>query len=115
MPVERAITADQLPRLRRERLSGRADPHAAPEHARVGGHARYRLVSTVDQVATPAGLAVAAVAAEPADPDPFAHLPPAHSVTDRVHDPCHLVPGHNRIRDTGEVAFLGVRVAVANT
>src|SRR5439155_4903468 len=82
--------------------------------AAVGGHTRYRLVLAIDEVATPAGFAVAAVAAEPADADPLTHRPPVDSVADRVHDPGHLVPGHNRIADTGEVPFLGIGVAVAN-
>jgi hypothetical protein len=38
-----------------------------------------------------------------------------NAVADRVHDPCHLVAGHNRIADAGEVPFFRVGVAVANT
>jgi hypothetical protein len=38
-----------------------------------------------------------------------------HVLADPVDDACDLVPGHDRIRDTGEVPLLGVGVAVANT
>src|SRR5438105_4691510 len=83
--------------------------------AAVRRHARYRLVLAIDQVATPAGLAVAAVAAEPADADPIAHPPALHSVAQRVNDAGHFVSGHDGIGDTGEASVLGVGVAVADT
>ena len=97
-PRQRPDTADEVIRV-----------------AAVGGHARDRLVLTVDQVAAPARVAVAAVAAEPADADPLADVPPAHAVADRVDDTCDFVSGYNRKRHAGEVPVLRVRVAVADT
>ncbi len=61
--------------------------------AAVGGHARNRLVLAVDQVATPAGPAIAAVAAEPADADSLAHLPAVNAFTDSVDDARTSWPG----------------------
>src|SRR5205823_17173 len=97
-PRQRSCTTDQVVRV-----------------AAVRRHARDRLVLAIDQIAAPAGFAVAAVAAEPADADAFTDVPSLHSVAERVDDSRHLVAGHDRIADTGEVPFLGIGVAVANT
>jgi hypothetical protein len=82
--------------------------------AAIDGHPRDRHVLASDEVAAPAGLAVAAVASEPADSDSLARLPATHAVAHGIDDTGHLVPGNARVADARETPVLGVGVAVAD-
>ena len=62
--------------------------------AAVVGDARDLAVLAADHVAAPAGVAVAAVAAEPADADPLADLPGDDALADGLDAPGDLVAGH---------------------
>ena len=71
-------------------------------------------VLAADEVAAAARLAVAAVAAEPADADALAGLPALDALADRVDDAGDLVAGDEREGDAREAALLGEHVAVAD-
>ena len=71
-------------------------------------------VDAADHVAAPARVAVAAVAAEPADPDALADLPGDHALADGLDPPGDLVPGHARVRDTRYRALDREGVGVAD-
>ena len=64
-------------------------------------------------IATPARLALPAVAAIPAQPDALPNSPLTHALANRIYQTDDLMPWHSRIRDR-ENAFLGRRIAVAN-
>ena len=82
--------------------------------AAVVGDAGHQAVDAADHVAAPARVAVAAVAAEPADPDALAHLPGDHGLADGLDPPGDLVPGDPRVLDPRHPALDGEGVGVAD-
>src|SRR5262249_36553061 len=73
-----------------------------------------RLVQAVDEVATAAGFALAAVATEVADADPGADRPGLDARADGVDHADDLVTGHHRHRRVGPHALHRDHVAVAD-
>ena len=82
--------------------------------AAVVGDAGHQAVDAADHVAAPARVAVAAVAAEPADPDALAHLPGDHGLADGLDPSGDLVPGDPRVLDPRYPALDGEGVGVAD-
>jgi hypothetical protein len=62
----------------------------------------------------PAIAAIAAGAAEPADPDPLFGRPTFNIGTEGVDDADHLVTGNTGVADPGKQAFDGHGIAVAD-
>ena len=96
---------------RGERRLGDDDVVGVPA---VVGDAGHEAVHAADHVAAPARVAVAAVAAEPADPDPLAHLPRERVLADGLDPAGDLVAGDARVLDTRHVALDGEGVGVAD-
>src|SRR5699024_153728 len=76
--------------------------------------AGHEAVHAADHVAAAARVAVAAVAAEPADPDPPAHLPRERVVADGLDPAGDLVAGDPRVLDTRRAALDREGVGVAD-
>ena len=72
-------------------------------------------VSAEDEVAGATWLAIAAVAAVPADSHAIADRPRGHVGTDGIDHSRDLMAGHARILETGPMALLDEKVAVADT
>ena len=67
-----------------------------------------------EELPAAAGVAIAAVAAVPADAHPLARLPSGDAGADRVDHPGHLMAGDARVLDSREEPLLGDRIAVAD-
>ena len=82
--------------------------------ATVNGDSRDQAVAAADHVAAPAGVAVTAVAAEPADTDPLADLPRDHAFTERVDRSCDFMTRHPGVLDPGHMTLNREGVGVAD-
>jgi hypothetical protein len=71
-------------------------------------------LAAADEVAAPAPVAPAAVAAVPTDPDPLPFRPHPDAWPHRVDQPDDLVPRHPGVLDVGEDPFHREGVAVAD-
>lgn len=80
----------------------------------VGVGARLRLIPAIDEIASAAGFALVALAAEEADPNAIAHLVTADALTDGVDDSDDLVSRNNRDIRVTQKAFRGDHAAVAH-
>src|SRR5205085_4131893 len=67
-----------------------------------------------EEVATPARIAVAAMAAVPADADTLTFRPTGDACTDRINQTSDLMSGNARILYARKAALLNNRVAVAD-
>jgi histidine triad (HIT) family protein len=69
---------------------------------------------TGHEITAAAGIAVTAVSAVPADPDPLAPHPSGNAFADRVDDSGDFMPGNPRIPDARPLSFPGQGIAVAD-
>src|SRR5881394_1701042 len=83
--------------------------------AAVRGHASHQRFGFAGKcVAAPAGIAIPAIAALPADADALARAPPGNSAADRIDAADHLMPGDARVLNVREQPLLGDAVAMAD-
>src|SRR5438477_46254 len=66
------------------------------------------------RAAAPAGIAIPAIAAVPADADALTRAPPGNSAADRIDAADHLMPGDARVLNVREQPLLGDAVAMAD-
>src|SRR5438093_9323278 len=109
----RTIHSREFVRHTRQRFPGRDHVFGITAVERDAG--RQQRDFACKELALPAVIAIAAVAAVPANPDALASLPWLHAFAHSVNNSNHLVSRHTWILNTRPESFFDQRIAVTNS